>query len=37
MLGYIGRLKEEKGLLTMVEALPQLPEYCQAVFIGNGP
>ena len=37
VLGYIGRLKEEKGLLTMVEALPQLPEYCRAVFIGNGP
>ena len=37
VLGYIGRLKEEKGLLTMVEALPQLPEFCQAVFIGNGP
>jgi glycosyltransferase involved in cell wall biosynthesis len=37
VLGYIGRLKEEKGLLTIVEALPQLPEYCRAVFIGNGP
>jgi glycosyltransferase involved in cell wall biosynthesis len=37
VLGYLGRLKEEKGLLTMVEALPQLPAYCRAVFIGNGP
>lgn len=37
VLGYIGRLKEEKGLLTMVEALPMLPPYCQAVFIGFGP
>lgn len=36
-LGFIGRLKEEKGLLSMVEALTYLPPYCQAVFIGNGP
>jgi glycosyltransferase involved in cell wall biosynthesis len=37
VLGYIGRLKEEKGLMTMVEALTMLPSYCQAVFIGFGP
>lgn len=36
-LGFIGRLKEEKGLSLMVEALTQLPEFCRAVFIGNGP
>lgn len=36
-LGFIGRLKEEKGLTLIVEALPTLPDYCQAVFIGNGP
>ncbi|GCE25606.1 glycosyl transferase family 1 [Dictyobacter alpinus] len=36
-LGFIGRLKEEKGLTLMVEALTYLPEYCQVVFIGNGP
>ncbi len=36
-LGFIGRLKEEKGLPLMVEALTSLPQYCQAVFIGNGP
>ena len=36
-LGFIGRLKEEKGLPLMVEALTFLPECCQAVFIGNGP
>jgi glycosyltransferase involved in cell wall biosynthesis len=36
-LGFIGRLKEEKGLPLMVEALTYLPPYCQAVFIGNGP
>jgi glycosyltransferase involved in cell wall biosynthesis len=36
-LGFIGRLKEEKGLSLMVEALTYLPEYCRAVFLGNGP
>ena len=36
-MGFIGRLKEEKGLHLMVEALPSLPEYCRASFIGNGP
>ena len=36
-LGFIGRLKEEKGLPLMVEALTYLPEYCRVVFIGNGP
>lgn len=36
-LGFLGRLKEEKGLPLMVEALTHLPEYCRAVFIGNGP
>ena len=36
-LGFIGRLKEEKGLTLMVEALTYLPEYCRVLFIGNGP
>ena len=36
-LGFIGRLKEEKGLPLMVEALTYLPKYCRVVFIGNGP
>jgi glycosyltransferase involved in cell wall biosynthesis len=36
-LGFIGRLKEEKGLPLMVEALTYLPPYCRAVFIGHGP
>ena len=36
-LGFIGRLKEEKGLTLMVEALVSLPDYCRCVFIGNGP
>lgn len=37
IFGFIGRLKEEKGLPLMVEALTFLPEYCKAAFIGNGP
>jgi glycosyltransferase involved in cell wall biosynthesis len=36
-LGYLGRFKEEKGLLTLISALRLLPEYCEAVFIGQGP
>jgi glycosyltransferase involved in cell wall biosynthesis len=36
-LGYLGRLKEEKGLLTLLEALKSLPEYCEVVYIGQGP
>ncbi|WP_040442398.1 glycosyltransferase family 4 protein [Ktedonobacter racemifer] len=37
LLGYVGRLVEAKGLPTLIEALPKLPDYCQAVFIGVGP
>ena len=36
-LGYVGRLKEEKGLPLMIEALASLPQYCHVVFIGHGP
>jgi glycosyltransferase involved in cell wall biosynthesis len=36
ILGYAGRLKEEKGLPLLIEALGSLPEYCRAVFIGHG-
>ena len=36
-MGFIGRLKEEKGLTLMVEALTSLPSYCRVAFIGNGP
>lgn len=36
-IGFLGRLKEEKGLTLIVDALTHLPEYCRAVFIGNGP
>jgi glycosyltransferase involved in cell wall biosynthesis len=36
-LGFLGRLVETKGLTTIVEALTSLPDYCQAVFVGDGP
>jgi glycosyltransferase involved in cell wall biosynthesis len=36
-IGFIGRLKEEKGLALIVEAISYLPEYCRAVFVGHGP
>ena len=36
-LGFIGRLKDSKGLDLLVEALASLPDYCRVIFIGNGP
>ena len=36
-LGFLGRLVENKGLPTMIEALSSLPDYCRVVFIGHGP
>jgi glycosyltransferase involved in cell wall biosynthesis len=36
-IGFIGRLKEEKGLPLMIDALTYLPDYCRAVFVGHGP
>jgi glycosyltransferase involved in cell wall biosynthesis len=36
-LGFAGRLVEQKGLPTLIEALATLPSYCRAVFIGHGP
>jgi glycosyltransferase involved in cell wall biosynthesis len=37
ILGFIGRLKEEKGLSLIIDALTTLPPYCRAVFVGHGP
>ncbi|HYX50414.1 MAG TPA: glycosyltransferase, partial [Ktedonobacteraceae bacterium] len=37
ILGYLGRLVENKGLFSLIEALTHLPEYCYVVLIGNGP
>ena len=36
VLGYVGRLVEEKGLLDMIEALPFCPEDVNLIFIGEG-
>jgi glycosyltransferase involved in cell wall biosynthesis len=36
-IGFIGRLKEEKGLPLIVEALTHLPANSRAVFVGHGP
>ncbi len=36
-LGFVGRLKDNKGLDLLIDALALLPEYCRVVFIGNGP
>ena len=36
-LGFLGRLVEEKGLPTIIEALTMLPDSRRAVFIGYGP
>ncbi len=36
-LGFVGRLKDNKGLDLLIAALAQLPSYCRVVFIGNGP
>jgi glycosyltransferase involved in cell wall biosynthesis len=37
VLGYVGRLKEEKGLPLLIEVLASLPDYCRVVFVGTGP
>lgn len=37
LLGYIGRLVEEKGVLDMVEALPHTADNIRLLFVGDGP
>ncbi len=37
VVGYVGRLVEEKGLLDMVEALAQCPDEVSMLFVGSGP
>ncbi len=37
ILGYVGRLVPEKGLMDMIEALPLCPDDVQMVFVGSGP
>jgi glycosyltransferase involved in cell wall biosynthesis len=37
VVGYVGRLVEEKGLTDLVDALPACPPQVNAVFVGSGP
>ena len=36
-IGYMGRLVEEKGVLTLVEAVSEAQEHCKLLIIGSGP
>jgi len=37
VIGFIGRLVEEKGILTLIEAVSKLPENCRLLLVGSGP
>jgi glycosyltransferase involved in cell wall biosynthesis len=37
VVGYVGRMVEEKGLMDVVEALPLCSEEVQLLFVGSGP
>src|SRR5579859_2449616 len=37
MVGYVGRLVEEKGLLDLLQALQQCPSAVRLVIVGDGP
>jgi glycosyltransferase involved in cell wall biosynthesis len=37
VIGFIGRLVEEKGILTLIEAASKLPESCRLLLVGSGP
>lgn len=37
VVGYVGRLVEEKGLFDLVAALEHLPDDVRLVFVGTGP
>jgi glycosyltransferase involved in cell wall biosynthesis len=36
VVGYVGRLVDEKGLLDLVEALPHCPPQVNLLFVGSG-
>jgi glycosyltransferase involved in cell wall biosynthesis len=36
VIGYLGRLVPQKGLLDLIEALPQLPAHARVRLIGDG-
>ncbi len=35
-IGFVGRLVEEKGIFTLLDAFAQLPETCRLLVIGSG-
>ena len=37
IVGYVGRLVPQKGLLLLLEAVPQLPANVRLMMVGNGP
>lgn len=37
IIGFVGRIKPDKGLYILVDALARLPECCRLVFVGSGP
>lgn len=37
VIGFIGRLHEQKGIFLLLEALSRLPESARLLLIGNGP
>lgn len=37
VVGYVGRLVDEKGLLDLVESLPDCPAQANLLFVGSGP
>ena len=37
LVGYVGRLVDEKGLMDLVDALPACPANTHLLFVGSGP
>lgn len=37
LVGYVGRIVQEKGLDDLLDALKLLPDDCKVVFVGDGP
>jgi glycosyltransferase involved in cell wall biosynthesis len=37
LVGYVGRLVEEKGLMDLIDALPHCPPDVNCIFLGSGP
>lgn len=37
VIGFVGRIVEEKGIADLIHALTSLPERCVLMLVGNGP